>query len=456
MPYGHPIVAMRLIDFDQGDDSWNGTTWEQMSEYLSERLLMFRFSDHARKKDKLEMTFRNDDYALLDAPAFVKGQKLLVTWGWPGQTAAPRRVVVQSVKGGNPINVVAHCTMALMDLKKNARHMENATDSEFVREVASSYGYKGTLAHIDETDVRHDISQPRWMTDARMLRRLAVRNSFDFYIDASGLHWHRRKTEREPVRTFIYRTDQARGSILEPPTFEANLSKGIAKVRVLAFDPILKVPVEESYGVDEDDETSLGTEEELQDPDSGDIGLRAARVSQEEVIPGGLLTAADGARAAKAVYRETALKKYKMSMRVIGDAQLPAKSVIGLYGVSDMFDGLYFVEEVVSEIAPGRFDMMLRCHKDALGKVPSAKKGTKKAPNKDAAAPPPEPKAELKKMIATTVAPDGTIVPAYIFTDDGGATGQTSEMTPEEFNALSDGQKEAMAQEGAQSALPDM
>lgn len=456
MPYGHAIVAMSLIDFDAGDDTWGNSTWDQVAEYMSERLLLFRFSEHARKKDKLEMSFRNEDFALLDAPAFVKGQKLLVTWGWPGQTAAPRRMVVQSVKGGNPITVVAHCTMSLMDLKKNARYMEGATDSEFVREVARQYGYKGTLAHIDETSVRHDIAQPRWMTDAKMLRRLAVRNSFDFYIDASGLHWHKRRTQREPVKTFIYRTDPGRGTILEAPTFEANLSKGVAKVRVLAFDPILKVPVEETYGVDDDDETSLGTEEEIQDPDASDIGLRAARVSQEEVVPGGLLSAEDGARAAKAVYRETALKKYKMSMRIVGDAQLPSKAIIGVYGISSMFDGLYFTEEVVHEIVPGAFTCLVKSHKDALGKVPSAKKGTKKAPNKDASEAPPEATSELKKMITTTVAPDGTRVPAFIFTDDGGATGQTSEMTPEEYNELNVSQKEALAQEGAQSALPDM
>jgi len=168
------------------------------------------------------------------------------------------------------------------------------------------------------------------------------------------------------------------------------------------------------------------------------------------------MTAEDGARAAKAIYRETAKGKYKMSMRIIGDAQLPAKSIIGVYNISAMFDGLYYVEETVNEIVPGAFTTTVRSHKDALGKVPSSKKGKKKAPNKDATTPSPETTGELKKMLTTITRPDGTQVAAYIFTDDGGATGQTSELTPGELNALSSAQRDALAQQMAQSSLPDM
>lgn len=440
MPYPHAIIAIRLLDYDAGDDIDGVGTADEMLDYLTSRILSFRFSDHARKKDMIEMNFRNEDYSLFDRPIFVKGQKLLVTWGFPGATAAPRRVIIVSIKGGREVTVRGHCTLSLFDKKKQSRFMAGVTDSEFVRAVASEYGYKGTLVHIDRTDERHDITQARWMTDARMMRKLAKRNGFDFYVDSTGLHWHKQPASREPFHNYIYKRDAGQGEILEPPEFEANLTKGVSKVRVVARDPLLRAVVEGTAGINDETDVSLGNEDELFDPDDADLGNRGARISEDEVVIGGLMTAAEAKLQARGRYRDTARKRYKLTLKVIGNARMGAKNLIGLWGdVSVSFSGLYHIHEVITDIAGGKFTMMLRGRKDSLAEVRAAKKRRRRV-NVNAAGDklPKDASSEFRRIITPITLPSGEIVPGWLFTDDDGATGQTSAMDEYGFNQLSE------------------
>jgi hypothetical protein len=453
MPYGNPVVAVRLLDFDSGDEFTFGGKNDQLLEYVMERIMSFQFSDHDRKKDQLEMTFRNDDYKMLDDPIFVKGQKLEVTWGWKNNTSAPRRMIVKKVEGGTIITVTCHCPVSLLDTKKRSRFLEGATDSEFVRMIADEYGYKSHLSIIEDTETRRDITQGRWMTDAKMCQRLASRNGFKFYIDATGFHWHRQDNSKIPFREYIYKTDWHEGAIIAPPEFEANLSKGIAKVRVLAQDPILKSPVDEAIGIDDEIDVSLGSEDELFDPDDPDIGLRGFRISEEEVIAGGSLTAEEARTIADGRYRDTAQKRYKCTLTIIGDPALGAKILIGLYGVAETFNGLYYVKEVVSQISSGKFIMTLSLVKDALSEVKAAKK-KKRRNNKNNKKKIKEETGEYKNVLIAMVDGEGQTVPAWKFIDPQGDTVATSQLTEEQYLALPERSKKELFEQGV-STYPD-
>ena len=118
MPFGHATVILDLIDAESGDYD---LVRADMIKAINERMLAFIFSDHHRKKDQLKIVLRNDDFALLENPIFTKGQKIAVTWGWPGQTAITRRVVVTKVKGGDPITVTALDPSQMIDKEKLSR-----------------------------------------------------------------------------------------------------------------------------------------------------------------------------------------------------------------------------------------------------------------------------------------------------------------------------------------------
>ena len=459
MPYGGAQIVVQLVDFDGGDDSYYGD-YLQMMEYLQTRMMSFKVVDRDRGKDRLEMTFRNDDFALIDSPVFAKGQKLMVTWGWPGEMVPPRRFVVQSVKGGDVVTVAAHCRLSLMDREKVSRFEENMTHSEFVRMVAEEYGYSGTYQWIEDTDVRCDITQSH-MTDARMLHRLARKNGFVFYEDATGLHWHSRNLKNEPVRWFFYRNDPGRGDILQAPRFDINMSRGISKVRVTYRDPASKEYGEVFGGPDDTEIDSLGEETEMGNLDDSSQGRRAERMNRADVRYGGVMTQEEAQREANARYYETANGRYKMSVPIIGDPRVGAKLLVGFVGISEMLDGLYYISEATHTVAGGKWVIELKCRKNAVNRVKTAKvskRGSKEKKNPEATEPNEEALTQsetLKKTTTLTTDAAGNVVPAYAFEGSGQPSGPLDTLTPDEILALNEKTLDELYQLGGQSAEPD-
>ncbi len=378
MPLGAVQVIAELVDYDEGDEvaAENAVV---LSGYVRDRLTRLSFADKNKGIDVLKMSFQNDDGQLLEMPAFTKGQKLMVSWGVIGEMAGPCRAVVVKTEGSNPMVVVLHGTVMLMNKEKRYRFMEGFTDSEFVRAVAAEYGYKGSCAVIEETTVRHDITQVQSWTDAKMLARLARRNGFEFYVDGMTLHWHKRNTEAGVVRHYFYRSDLGVGDIVDAPHLQSDLARPTAMVKVLARDPDTKELVEAVGGPDTD-MTSLGAEDEVGNPDT-DMGRREGRLARVDIRHGGLMTEAEAKVEADARYRETAKDKHKIEMGVRGHDDVVAGVLVGLWNYSDPFDGLYYVQECEHLIEDGKFVQRLKLEKDALAVVPAAKKQRKKKVN---------------------------------------------------------------------------
>jgi phage protein D len=465
MPFASPRVIIEYADPDKGDEKWDRVN-SLVAELVKNDLLSFEFNDHERKIDECKLTIRNTDGALFDNPVFVRGQKFVVAWGWPGRLSPPRRMVVRKVTGGDPLLVILHDTTALLDRKKAGRKKFDAPDSEFVREVAEEYGYSGALLHLEETPDRHDIVQPQTMTDARFLGALARRNGFIFYIDDTGLHWHSRRWDEPPARTWFYKTDPGQGSIIGEPEFEADLSQGVSSVRVLAIDPLTKEAVDETVGPSDAEDTSLGDEIEDGDPRSGEPGKRAGRVMREDVRHLGFKTRAEALAEARARYRETAQNRYKLKLSIIGDAQFGAKQLFELWGRSATVDGLWYAKEVTHKIEPGTFTTDIEARKDALREVNATKKAEaltrgNKTANQTA---PATLRAKqrglqmqaLRRASTLRIGPDGEPRPTWFYVDDGSQlVSAATTMTPAELAALSARSRLRIAQESGSGRLPD-
>jgi len=460
MPYGGAQVIIQPIDFDQGDDTYYGD-YIQMVEFIQTRLLSMKVRDRDRGKDRLELVFRNDDFAMIESPVFARGQKLLVTWGWPGEMVPPRRFIVKSVKGGDRVTIVANCRLSLLDKERKSRFEEQVTHSEFVTKVADEYGYSGTYQWIEATSERTDVTQNR-RTDARMVHKLARRNGFVFYEDATGFHWHTRNLKGEPVRWFVYRKDEGRGDLLGPPQFDINMSKGISRVRVTYRDPVTKEYGEVFGGPDDTELESLGEETEMGNPDDSDQGRRADRMTREDTRCGGVMTKEEAQREADARYYETANGRYKMSVPIIGDSRVGAKLLVGFAGISDMLDGLYYITEAEHVVEGGKWTIDLKCRKNAVNRLKvakSARRGQKENKNPNATdtdeATAIEQAPTLKKTVTLTTDSAGNVIPAYAFQGSGEVSGALDTLTPDEVLALNDRTLEQLYNLGGQSAEPD-
>ena len=461
MPFGGARVIVEMIQPDDGDIEAQASA-ALVSALVEDRLESFKFTDRDKGKDVCEMVFRNDDYLMLDMPVFTKGMKLLVAWGWAGTLAVPRRMIVMKVHGGDRITVTCHCTLALLDKEKRGRCEVFITDSEFVRLVAADHGYTGVLADIEDTsEMRDAITQGRQETDARTLHRLARRNGFVFYMDASGLHWHKRRTDLDPVKTYWYKTDPGRGDILAPPRIEANLTRAIAQVKVLARDPIRKGnPIEVTADDTTTDDTALGNENEFGDPDSS-LSQREERITRIDERAGGLLSEEAAQSEANARYRITAKRRYKMGLDVIGDARVGAKEVVDVWGISEMFDGLYYIKECVHTVDSGGFRQAHSLIKDALREVKAGKKSQKKGKrNKNIADKEQKYEVlqnadyELTAKLEFELGPNGEAIPRWRYYEKGEATGWTRDLSVAEISQINDDDLAFIASTGT-SSLPD-
>ena len=89
-----------------------------------------------RKADKVSIQLDNFDLSLFDREDLMGGATLEVSWGYPGNMAVPRRVVVKKLKGFATLTVEGQATSVLMNREAKTRSWENVTRSEVARQIA--------------------------------------------------------------------------------------------------------------------------------------------------------------------------------------------------------------------------------------------------------------------------------------------------------------------------------
>lgn len=326
---------------------------------LQDRLLSFKFEDSEGSADKLTLTLDNYDLLLFDDPAFRKGMRLDVTWGYPGQMAPTRTTVVTKITGGTTITVEARAmSVALNTVVKSRQFAQGLTRSQIARKIAAEYGYKrpGVDLHVDETTVRLSTTNQARLTDAQYLQRMANLEGFRFYIDQDGFHFKRRRLGQAPAKTLIYFVEQQRGDIISF-SIENDVTAKPGRTKVMGRDPVNKKDVEgEASNTlltgqaglttfrDVIDEESASTVNDVAVP-GGPTTLKKA-VGQGETRP----TSATDSEVAKAQARgkfdavhQTAVK---MKVTIVGDPTILAKSVIRLEGFGKRLSGPYYVRKV--------------------------------------------------------------------------------------------------------------
>jgi phage protein D len=262
---GGPALWVELIQSDEGD---------RVIEIPANLITAFEFTDTDTGTDVAKLSLKNSDMRWYDEGAFRAGQKLNLVWGWESAMCTPRRMVVKKPsQGSNPITITLHDEGALLDIVPKKQHWAGMTDAQIASAIAEENGYTGILKDISETTaVREGTTQVG--TDAAFLSTLARRNGFKWWVDGTGLHWGNRPTGAQPSEFFVYRNDFGT-RILGQPEIEANLSKDVATVKVVAIDPLTRKEVFAEVGVDVGDDTlgdylnniiSLGKEEEVSDP----------------------------------------------------------------------------------------------------------------------------------------------------------------------------------------------
>jgi hypothetical protein len=330
---------------------------------LSGRILSFTFEDAESKADKVSLTLDNFDLSFFDRPELLGGALLEVSWGYPGNMAPPRRVLVKKLKGFTTLTIEGQALSMQMHQKVQTRGWQNVKRSDVVRQIAAEYGYEGASVVIDDTSEVFDVINQCAETDAWFLRRLATREHFSFWIDDTGFHWHLRKQGTPPTHVFTWYTDPNQGEVISVD-IESDLVKRAGGVTVKARDPAGKSTMTVSADKDSVKRDTLGTETDVVDPETGMIAT-LKRIATSVERTSAALTQPRAQREANARFVRSEREAFKLSMQVVGDPTLRAKEIVEVRNISALLSGKYHINEVKHTISGSGYVCDLKLTRDS-------------------------------------------------------------------------------------------
>jgi phage protein D len=336
---------------------------------LGDRLLSFTYEEAENKTDKLSLSLDNFDLSLFEREELMGGAVLEAAWGYPGRMSPPRRAIVKTLKGFQTLTVEGLSLGALLNQAVKTRRWEGKTRAEVVREIAREHGYDDAFLFVDDTPQVLDTINQAAETDARLLTRLAAREGFAFFVDDTGLHWHRRRLDTAPTRVFTWYSDRV-GDLLSI-NVESDLVRRAGGVEVRGRDPAAKTTLTAGATAANAVRPTLGNLLEVIDPRTG-LSSLLLRNATYNVAPSSAATAGAAAREAEARFVKAEREAIKLSAQVVGDPELRAKTIVELRGIGTMLSGKYYVNEAKHSISSSGYTVDLKLTRDAKANLPGA------------------------------------------------------------------------------------
>lgn len=330
------------------------------------RVTKLTYTDSEVKADKACLMVENFDLGNFDDPVWAHKNLLRLSWGYPGNMAITRELVITKVTGFLTLKVEAKAKSVLMATEKKSRSFKSMTRSDAVTQIAAEYGYTAALGNvfIQQTGTRYEhITQPRF-TDAQMLRKLAHLQGYEFYVDHTGFHWHERKLFQDPARVFTWYLDYTRSDVLDIQ-LEADITRRPKEVKRVSLDTGTNVVSEGTASDSADaDREGLASIALIASDD-----LKTASLQYDYEVNDTMMCVDNSppAVAAKRHFRKTQRGAVKLELKAIGDPSYLAKTVFGLAGVGKRLSGNYYASEVTHDVAPGSYHMQIKCLSDGLG-----------------------------------------------------------------------------------------
>ncbi len=359
MPVSDRSAPLLLVKLETNDGEFRVVT---------ESVLSFKYTDRERAADVLKITVDNSDLTQFDDPLWRKGGKLKVQWGYPGGMSPERTVVITSVKGFRELQIEANALSVVMNTNVRCRVFENTTITEIARTIAAENGFGPDLQIIDIIDEVQEVFTQARLTDAQFLRRWASRVGFEFFVDFDGLHFHERRLGDAPVRVIIWHEDPGQGDIIGDPTVENDLTARPGRTRVQGRDPMTRTDIDVTANNDTDpDRHVLAPIIGIFDFDAGNAIAVEQTLASSDIVPTADATTPSARRRARARFRRTQQVAVKMTLPIVGDPLLLAKTVVEVRGMGQRLSIRYYVKEVEHDLGTGGYVCKLKLISDGHG-----------------------------------------------------------------------------------------
>jgi len=328
---------------------------------VSERVTSFEFEDIESAADKVSLDLDNFDLGVFDDPIWKKGNLLECAWGYAGNLAPAREVVITSIKGNQVVKVEGLAKSILMNQKPRVRLFEHMTRAQIVAKIARENGYGDDELILDDTKIVLPSVAQSNLTDAQFLKSLAAREGFQFYVDFEGLHFHRRRMNGQPKRTFVYYNDPGQGDVLGF-NVENDITAKPGAVTAKGRDPLEKKDINVTGDNASTDRDTLAPIIEIVDPVTGESSFQ--RTGAEATILTNAQDAASAKREADGRFIQAQQTTVLLSLTCIGDPQVAAKQIIQVQGLGKRLSGKYYVRSARHKVNATDYTMDLQTRTD--------------------------------------------------------------------------------------------
>lgn len=333
---------------------------------VTDSVVSLEFEDDEFLAQKLSLTVNNYDLSNFDRPIWRKGALLAASWGYVGDTTPTYEAVIQNVKGFTVLTVESIARSILMHKVQKTRKWTGMTRSQVVTIVAGENGYSGDQLHLSDSKVVLPAIHQVRETDAQLLQRMARAEGWYFHVDYDGLHFHERKLAQAPLREYTWHGDPGRGDILAMPSIENDVTAKPASITLVGRDPLGK----KDFKVTADNTTSresLAPALEVIDTVTGESTFQPAS-GQTTVAPTSELNEAAAQRKADGQYRDVQLTVVKLTLPVVGDPRVRAKSIVTVNGIRSL-SGNYFAAKVKDSVSASGFTQTLALRRDGRSEI---------------------------------------------------------------------------------------
>lgn len=368
---------------------------------LTNRILSFQYEDNERKSDKATWTIDNFDFKMFDDPIWRPGNIVNITWGYPGNMSPTRSVCIHKTTGALTLTVEAiESGTAIMNELDRSQTYENVSYSDVVKIIAERNGFGPDFRFIEDTGEKKEVITQARMTDSQMIRRMAAKVGFQYFVDWDGLHFHRRDMGNIPIREYRYYSgDQSGREDILSINIESDVYRRLDAVRAKGYDPFRKALYEYFAANGTVDRKGNQPATDATAPTSELVKLNRKLVIDEGTVISGengefeILKAEDGefigryletgkvgpladigggnvGKGDKHVHtihvsgdidniRKEATKRYrravehtiKMQITVIGDPLLVAKTNVIISNIGKRLSGKYYIKKVMHVIS---------------------------------------------------------------------------------------------------------
>ena len=205
------------------------------------------------------------------------------------------------------------------------------------------------------------------------MQRLAGKAHYQFYVDDGGFHFHPRRQYQSPAHIFTWYSNQDNAEILSL-NVESKLLHRVGRVTVKGRDPLSKSTVAATATSQNTSRETLGETVDVVDPESGQTSVQL-RNATDTVHSSPVPTQARAQQEARNRFIGAEREAIRLSMQVIGDPALRARSIIEVRGISTLLSGKYYLKKVKHTISSSGYVCDLELTRDGMGRSTRPKQG---------------------------------------------------------------------------------